>query len=194
MNKNIEVLQEVLDLLEEEKRKFYSLINENDFRIEEINSYLKELSKNEEDDFKVFSPRSAENKHRRQIESDTSEKKKYEEENVEYQKKIEYLKLLISKVNVVVDNLHMEDESFVEPPIENNLEKSNIEYGNVEPEIVSSENRISDNNRENSNVQYFISEKNHLAHQILNCVSFIMPDPERAKIELTEIAKKIKEN
>ena len=84
MDKNIEVLQEVLDLLESGKRKFYDMVNQNDFRIEEINSYLKELSKNEEDDFKIFSPRNAENRHRDQIEADTVEKEKCENENVEY--------------------------------------------------------------------------------------------------------------
>ena len=45
MKENIQVLEEVLDVLEEEKRKFYNLIRQNNFRIEEINSYLKELSK-----------------------------------------------------------------------------------------------------------------------------------------------------
>lgn len=110
MDKNIEVLQEVLDLLESGKRKFYDMVNQNDFRIEEINSYLKELSKNEEDDFKIFSPRNAENRHRDQIEADTVEKKKCQNENEEYKKKIEYLKLLSDKVNLVVQNLYIENE------------------------------------------------------------------------------------
>ena len=60
MKENIQVLEEVLDVLEEEKRKFYNLIRQNNFRIEEINSYLKELSKKEDEDFKVFSPRNVE--------------------------------------------------------------------------------------------------------------------------------------
>ena len=34
MKENIQVLEEVLDVLEEEKRKFYNLIRQNNFRIE----------------------------------------------------------------------------------------------------------------------------------------------------------------
>lgn len=107
MKENIQVLEEVLDVLEEEKRKFYNLIRQNNFRIEEINSYLKELSKKEDEDFKVFSPRNVENIHREQIEADTSKMKKYEEENAVYNKKIEALKVLIDKVDIVISNLHV---------------------------------------------------------------------------------------
>lgn len=151
MDKNIEVLEEVLDLLDEEKRKFYDLVKENDFRIEEINSYLRELSKGEEDDFIAFSPRNSENKHRQQIENDTVEKEKYEKENVEYKEKIEYLKLLSDKVNIVIHNLQNDEK--------------NVEQDNV--------------------------EQKHIAHQILNCVSYIISDAERAKVELTAIVEKI---
>lgn len=151
MDKNIEVLEEVLDLLDEEKRKFYDLVKENDFRIEEINSYLRELSKGEEDDFKAFSPRNSENKHRQQIENDTVEKEKYEKESIEYKKKIEYLKLLSDKVNIVIHNLQNDEK---------NVEQDNVEH-------------------------------KHIAHQILNCVSYIISDAERAKVELTAIAEKI---
>ena len=154
MNKNIEVLKEVLDVLEEEKKKNYDLVNENDFKIKQIDSYLQDLSKKEEDDFKVFSPRSVENVNREQIAADTSKKEKYAAENAEYQKKIEFLKNLINKVNIVIENLQIEKEKTVQ----------NID------------------NR----------EQEHLANHILNCVSFIVSDAERAKIELTAIAEKMK--
>ena len=45
MNNNIEVLEEVLDVLEDERKHFLDLVNQNEFRMEEINSYLRELSK-----------------------------------------------------------------------------------------------------------------------------------------------------
>lgn len=185
MNKNIEVLQEVLDLLEEEKRKFYNLVDQNDFRIEEINSYLRELSKNEEDDFKVFSPRNAENRHREQIETDTVEKEKCEKENVEYKKKIEYLKLLSDKVYSVIHNLQIEIESEDKTDIEkeNSIEDADTETVKLKDIDVDKEIDL-----ENS----ADVENAHLAHQILNCISFIIPDPERARIELTVIAEKLK--
>lgn len=192
MDKNIEVLQEVLDLLESEKRKFYDMVNQNDFRIEEINSYLRELSKNEEDDFKIFSPRNAENRHRDQIEADTVEKKKCENENVEYKKKIEYLKLLSDKVNVVIQNLHIENES--EEESEENLsdEKNNKSSDPDEKCTVEKCEQQNETDDDKSVVLNNLQLENaHFAHQILNCVSFIVSDAERARVELTAIAKKM---
>lgn len=228
MNKNIEVLQEVLDLLEEEKRKFYNLVNQNDFRIEEINSYLRELSKDEEDDFKVFSPRNAENRHREQIESDTVEKEKCEKKNVEYKKKIEYLKLLSDKVYSVIHNLQIEDETenIINREAENSIENfddkkskdmgiydsdaENVKLKDMNADDSDAENvKLKDTDVDGSDAEKVKSkdtnteeeldmensidvENAHLAHQILNCVSFIIPDPERARVELTAIAGKLK--
>ena len=172
MDKNIEILQEVLDLLEDEKTKLYDLVDQNDFRIKEINSYLEDITKKEEDDFKVFSPRNVQNTYREQIEADTSEKKKYKEENVEYNKKIEYLKILIDKVNVVIESLQIEKDS----------EKQQVTDSKNETGTIRSLVNESDD------------EKEHIAHQILNCVSFIISDAQRAKIELTALAKKISEH
>lgn len=171
MDKNIEVLEEVLEVLEEEKKKFYDLVDENDFRIEQINSYLRELSKREEDNYKVFSPRSAENVHREQIESDISKKEEYEAENTEYQKKIKFLKSLMDKVNAVIENLKVEKEKAELERAEAESEKSNTieEFSNTD-----------------------IKEQEHIAHQILNCVSYIVSDAERARVELTAIAEKMK--
>ena len=162
MNNNIEVLEEVLDVLEDERKHFLDLVNQNEFRMEEINSYLRELSKSEDEDFKVFSPRNVENMHREQIEADVSEKKKYEEENKEYLKKISFLKKLIDKVNIVIANLQYEEE----PDIPE-------EYKNEDKDTL---------------------ESDHIAQQILNCVSFIIPDADRAKVELTALAKKLSDD
>lgn len=159
MNNNIEVLEEVLDVLEDERKHFLDLVSQNEFRMEEIDSYLRELSKSEDEDFKVFSPRNVENMHREQIEADVSEKKKYEEENKEYLKKISFLKKLIDKVNIVIANLQFEKDQDI-PEKNKNEDKDTL-------------------------------ENNHIAHQILNCVSFITPDADRAKVELTALAKKI---
>ena len=148
--------------MEDERKHFLDLVNQNEFRMEEINSYLRELSKSEDEDFKVFSPRNVENMHREQIEADVSEKKKYEEENKEYLKKISFLKKLIDKVNIVIANLQYEEE----------------------PDIPE----------ENKNEDKDTLESDHIAHQILNCVSFIIPDADRAKVELTALAKKLSDD
>lgn len=170
MDKNIEVLEEVLGVLEDEKKKFYNLVDENDFRIEQINSYLREICKKEEDNYKVFSPRSTENIHREQIEADISKKEKYEVENSEYQKKIEFLKGLLDKVNAVIESLIMEKEKAEQRGAEAESEKSN-----------TIEKKSGTDNE----------EQKHIAHQILNCVSYIVIDAERARVELTAIAEKM---
>lgn len=222
MKENIQVLEEVLDVLEEEKRKFYNLIRQNNFRIEEINSYLKELSKKEDEDFKVFSPRNVENIHREQIEADTSEMKKYEEENAVYNKKIEALKVLIDKVDIVISNLHVfkkkeeqyddgllpdfetaEDTIDIEkktgndvsydkgdkstPDLDKKIKDDKIEKNQTEINEVEEDGTEVDKEKKND------LEKTHIAHQILNCVSYITPDAERAKIELTALSKKLME-
>ena len=167
----MEVLEEVLEVLEAEKKNFYDLVNQNQFRIEEINSYLKELSKKEDEDYKVFSPRNIENIHREQIQSDVNEKKKYEDENIEFQKKIEFLKSLIDKVNIVIENLLT---------VENSVEK------------FESSNSVSEHCDETyKELENIKSENRHLAHQILNCITYIVSDTERAKVELNTIAKKM---
>lgn len=178
MEKNVEVLREVLDLLEEEKKKFNDLVNQNDFKIEEINSYLREITKSETDDFKVFSPRNSENKHREQIEADAAEKEKFEKQNAEYKKKIEYLRLLSDKVNIVMDNLESK-QIYTEKQMANSSNES-------EKIAIDSENTEVQKMKNQFNL-----EKKHIAHQIINCISFITPDEERAKIELSEIAKKM---
>ena len=225
MRENIEVLEEVLDVLEEEKRKVYNLVNQNEFRIEEINSYLRELSKKEDEDFKVFSPRNAENIHREQIEADTSEKKKYEEENAAYHKKIDALKVLIDKVNIVIGNLHVFEEKKEVAAVENENIVEDIEVDNtdniVEKDILDRDKceRVSDVGedgieknktevddiqkdeiKENKDQEYMSDqefklylERVHIAHQILNCISYITPDAERAKIELIALSKKLME-
>lgn len=199
-DKNIEVLEEVLDVLEEEKRKFYNLINQNDFRIEEINSYLRELSKNEEDNFRVFSPRNAENKHRQQIDADILEKKKCEKENEEYNRKVESLKVLIGKVNTVIGNLQFAEDEKRQLMEKNNDETSNAEKNNfienMKQEVSKIEEQTPDSNYEN---MLTVKKENsldrmHIAHQILNCVSFIALDAERAKIELTALSVKLQNN
>lgn len=225
MKENIQVLEEVLDVLEEEKRKFYNLIRQNNFRIEEINSYLKELSKKEDEDFKVFSPRNVENIHREQIEADTSKMKKYEEENAVYNKKIEALKVLIDKVDIVISNLHVfkkreeqyddgllpdfetaEDTIDIEkktgndvsddkgdksiPDLDKKIKKlkdDKIEKNQTEINEVEEDGAEVDKEKKND------LEKTHIAHQILNCVSYITPDAERAEIELTALSKKLME-
>ena len=173
----------------------------------------------------MFSPRNVENIHREQIEADTSEMKKYEEENAVYNKKIEALKVLIDKVDIVISNLHVfkkreeqyddgllpdfetaEDTIDIEkktgndvsddkgdkstPDLDKKIKKlkdDKIEKNQTEINEVEEDGAEVDKEKKND------LEKTHIAHQILNCVSYITPDAERAKIELTALSKKLME-
>ena len=173
----------------------------------------------------MFSPRNVENIHREQIEADTSEMKKYEEENAVYNKKIEALKVLIDKVDIVIRNLHVfkkreeqyddgllpdfetaEDTIDIEkktgndvsddkgdkstPDLDKKIKKlkdDKIEKNQTEINEVEEDGAEVDKEKKND------LEKTHIAHQILNCVSYITPDAERAKIELTALSKKLME-
>lgn len=179
MNNNIEVLEEVLHVLDEERKKFLDLVSQNDFKIEKINSYLKELSNKEDEDFKVFSPRNVENVHKKQIEEDNIEKEKYERENVEYVKRMEALKALVDKLNIVIGNLQIEEE---------NIEGMEM-IEDKQLSITEDAEKISE--KMENGVKEEIKDNLHIAHRILNCVSFLTFDTERAKRELTAIAKKM---
>lgn len=64
---------------------------------------------------------------------------------------------------------------------------SNIEKNQTEINEVEEDGAEVDKEKKND------LEKTHIAHQILNCVSYITPDAERAKIELTALSKKLME-
>lgn len=153
MDNDIEILNEILKILSDQRDKINVQLNENLFKIQEINFFLKNLTEKEDENFKVFSPRNIESVHKDQIEDNNKKKQSYEEEIEEYRKKLSFLNLIIEKLNIVIKNLQ------------------------------SGQNQ-KDSDREEAG-DY------HIAHQILNCVSYIISDPMRAKIELTAIAKRM---
>lgn len=156
MEKNLILLKEVESELNRQKKEIQELFNQNIFRIEKAESYLKDLTEKEADDFKVFSPRSIESVYKDRIEKETFEKDVCEKENKSYQEKINELESMIEKLNTVIRGLSLTTEK---------------NMGDLQ-----------------------IYSNGRIANQIINCVSYITLDPERAKIELTALAKKILEN
>lgn len=201
MDECINILQKLCDAHIQEKSDFQTLVNQNLFQIEKINSYLKSLFEKEDPEFKVFSPRNVESIYEEQIASNQEKKKKLETENLSYYKKINQLSEQIDQLSFVIDSLknnnHMQtiDQSGSNNQIESVIESSNFDQVNNIDQVKSSI-QSSNNNQENNSNQIVSNNvsslsQNHISHRILNCVSFIDSDPERAKVELKAIAKKM---
>lgn len=201
MKENLILLKEVESELIRQKKEIQDLFDQNVFRIEKAESYLKDLTGKEADDFKVFSPRSIENVYRDRIEKETSNKKAYEKENESYQEKLDSLEDMIQKIRTVIQSLSSADleETDGLKEISDGSEPGGLQAisdGNemVAPQTISDGNEtVASQTISNENetvASQRISDKN-VAHQIMNCVSYITVDSERARIELTALAKKI---
>lgn len=202
MDECINILQKLCDDHIQEKSDFQTLVNQNLFQIEKINSYLKSLFEKEDPEFKVFSPRNVESIYEEQIASNQEKKKKLETENLSYYKKINQLSEQIEQLSFVIDSLKRNEQTNIgnqfdisNKRIDNVIQSNNYNQINNNVQI---ENTIqsSNNNQENNNNQIVSNNisslsQNHISHRILNCVSFIDSDPERAKVELKAIAKKM---
>ena len=71
----LSILEELLDESLQEKKGIDDVIQKNLNRIAEIDSFINSIKNNEETDFKVFSPRSAESIHREELAKVEEEKK-----------------------------------------------------------------------------------------------------------------------
>ena len=167
MDEYIQILEEICDSNLRDKDELQSLVNQNLFQIEKINSYLKSLFEKEDPEFKVFSPRNIESIYDEQISTNQSEKDKLEKQNISYYKKINVLEKQINQLSYVIESLKCARDN-------NSL--SNDVLNND-----SNQNKVDDND---------IILSQHISHRIMNCVSYIDYDPERAKNELKAIAKK----
>lgn len=171
---NIQLLNDIENVLVVQKDKLQTLFNQNQFRIEKINSYLDEIAEKEDEDFKVFSPRSTENIYRERKIKDITEKENCEKENEKYWNEIKILNELIEKIQLVTENIRNEDENKTKKDFAGNFARN-------------TQNNVSIEKND------YNLEESHIGHQILNCVSYIPADCMRAKIELTKIAKKLLE-
>lgn len=153
MDESIKILEELENDFITQREGFQNLFHQNLLKIEKVDSYLKDLAETEDEDFRVFSPRSIDNVYKNRIESENAQKAHCEEENKIYQEKIDKLDEHIKKINTVLHNLIVAEQE----------------------------------SKETEKAEQFI----HFAHQILECVLYMPLDLERAKRELTVIAKKM---
>ena len=86
-----EEMNHVLSDLCEERTDLQSQIDTNNLHIQETQTFNKKIQENEEDDFRIFSPRKNMDLHRSELEQSNMEKEDYEKQNSQLEKRVEKL-------------------------------------------------------------------------------------------------------
>lgn len=167
------ILKSLFEESLQDKNEIDGRIKKNLDRIAEIDSFLDAIINSEDSDFKVFSPRSAENIYKEKIEEIKAEKRNLENENSSYyckltkiEKQIENLSLLIKEDKNNVNNMHL--------TILDIQEKERI--------------RIARELHDSS-----LQNLAHLVHTLELSSLFVDQDPIRAKLELASCSQSIKQ-
>lgn len=166
---NYKILCDLLDELLKEQEEIDALINSNIIKIKEADYYAKFLLEKEESDYKVFSPRNAEDVHKAEISHSRDEKAFYEEENEKlYNKK----KILSHKIEQL--------EEVLSEQVTQGYRTLNIQEADRQ--------RIARDLHDTS-----LQNLAHLVHKIELSSMYIDKDPLHAKLELSVVSKNLKE-
>lgn len=157
-----EMYQKLFDEAEEIRAK----INENLMHISEIDEYLHSIYKQEDEDFKVFSPRNVEHIYKEDIENHKSSKYKLENDN----------KVLYSQLNKI--NAYME-------ALQEVLQKHDDLYV---LDIQEKERQRIARDLHDTSLQNLA----HLVHKLELASMYIDKDPLQAKLELATTSKNLK--
>lgn len=176
-----ELLSQVIDELEDEKKAAQRELNHNLDRISEINVYLKSLLDKEDSDFKVFSPRNVESLYSDQIGTCNDEKNNLELKNRDYYSKINKLNSMLIKLNNLISG-DVTDESDIE-----NGELQGNEF-NAIVLLETERQRIAKDLHDTS-----LQNLTAIIHKVELASMYINQDPIRTKLELTTISNSIKE-
>ncbi len=118
-----EEMNHVLSDLCEERTDLQSQIDTNNLHIQETQTFNKKIQENEEDDFRIFSPRKNMDLHRSELEQSNMEKEDYEKQNSQLEKRVEKLDTII---NIMQEVLKDTEKKVNEPTVDLNL------YNNLE--------------------------------------------------------------
>ncbi len=162
---NLEPLIELTESMNTERNHLLGEIQQKEMRISEIDSYLDSLLKDEEGDFKVFSPRNAASVYKNEISSSNEEKEVLEKEISSLNKKLYVCEERLGKF----EGLRTE--------IDNCNSPSDISFVEKEKQALAAE--IHDTS---------LQDLAHIIHKLDLGILFIDQDPNRAKLEL-EITK-----
>lgn len=167
---NYSKLYEVIHSLKQEQEELQKQIDDNLFKMKEAEYYIESLFEKEEKDFKVFSPRDIETKHKDDIEKIKRQKSEYINNN----------ELLITKQNEVILNIK-KLEFFLQEKIDRYTDLSVI---NIQEE---DRQRIARDLHDTS-----LQNLTHLIHKLELAGLYIEQDPIKAKLELAVIKQSLK--
>lgn len=162
-------LEEMRQNLLKEAEELQKKIKENLFRISEIEEYLDSIYKQEDADFKVFSPRNVESIYKEDLDNHKAEKYKLEIDNRSLYSKL-------NKVNAYLDGLQ---EVVEEKPSAKNREVLDIQE--------KERQRIARDLHDTS-----LQNLAHLVHKIELASLYIDKDTLQAKLELASVTKSLK--
>lgn len=169
-NKN--VLAEIKHQIYEEREEVQNLLNINLSKIEEIEKYLKSILDEENSDYRVFSPRSAEKIHKEEIDKNNTEKQKLELENQVFYKRLNQLDKYLNGLKSVIES-------------DSDDTHKNIKVLDIQEK---ERQRIARDLHDTS-----LQNLAYLVHKIELSSMYIDKDPERAKLELVSVNKNLRE-
>lgn len=164
------------DLLEDtikEKNKIEKGLNQNLDRIKEIDTFIDSIVHNEESDFKVFSPRTEESLHRKELDQVREEKKILENSNNSYYRELGKLESHIEKLKYVISENTKKDT---------NMHLALIDIQEKERSRIAKE-------LHDSSLQSLA----HLIHVLELGTLFIDQDPVRAKLEFATCSQNLRQ-
>ena len=109
----VEIINQIIDELETEKRNVQKSLNRNLDRISEISLYLRSLLDKEDCDFKVFSPRNVESVYHEQISGSNEEQSNLERENIKFYREINRIDSMIDKMRLLLEDEEVDSETLV---------------------------------------------------------------------------------
>lgn len=185
-----ENLKEMYESFFDESQKIKKKLEKNLNRISEIDRYLEKLYQREENDFSVFSPRSAREIYKEDIDGKEAEKKKNENDNQYYYRQINQLEKRIRTISSVLNAIE-----------KNSLSEKVVHQKNMDSEEDGMEKKLyilDIQEKERQRIARDLHDGSlqnlaHLTHKIELAGMYIDEDTIKAKLELASINNDLKQ-
>ena len=174
------IVDDLFSEFNEEKIQLKNLLCENRNRIEEIDHLIVELMRDEDSNYKLFSPRESKTKNENRIQTLKEEKKRLQEENEEIEKKLFYYENKEKKISIL--NTVVEKQDFDYNHSSSNINETIVKVQEIERKRIARD-------LHDSTVQNLA----HIIHKIDLSSKFIESDITRTKIEMQIIKKDIRQ-
>lgn len=190
----VEIINQIIDELETEKRNVQKSLNRNLDRISEISLYLRSLLDKEDCDFKVFSPRNVESVYHEQISGSNEEQSNLESENIKFYREINRIDSMIDKMRLLLEDEEVDSETLVcNENIKDTFSRETLveideeEYASLD--IQENERQRIARDLHDTSLQNLTG----LVHKTELASMFVTQDPTRAKLELATTVKALRE-